>query len=31
MQNPLYPMTGINLSRREIEDIFAYFETLRTE
>ncbi len=31
MQNPLYPITGINLSRREIEDIVAYFETLRTE
>ncbi len=31
MQTPLYPMSGINLSREGIEDIVTYFETLRTE
>jgi len=31
MQVPLYPMQGINLSRGQIDDIVAYFESLRAE
>lgn len=31
LQTPLYPMWGINLSNEQIEDIVAYFETLRTD
>jgi mono/diheme cytochrome c family protein len=29
MQVPLYPMSGINLSNEQIEDVVAYFETLK--
>ena len=29
LQNPPYPMTGINLSNTQIDNIVAYFETLR--
>jgi mono/diheme cytochrome c family protein len=31
LQNPLYPMAGINLSNMQIEAVTAYFETLREE
>jgi mono/diheme cytochrome c family protein len=31
LQTPLYPMTGINLSNEQIEEIVAYFETLQTQ
>jgi len=31
LQTPLYPMSGINLSREQIEDVVAYFETLKTD
>ena len=31
LQNPLYPMAGINLSNQEIDEIIAYFETLRDQ
>lgn len=31
MQTPLYPMSGINLSNEQIEDVVAYFETLKMD
>jgi len=31
LQTPLYPMSGINLSNEQIEDIVAYFETLKMD
>jgi mono/diheme cytochrome c family protein len=31
LQIPLYPMSGIDLSREQIEDMVAYFETLKTD
>lgn len=31
LQNPLYPMAGINLSNQQIDAVIAYFETLRDE
>ena len=31
LQNPLYPMTGINLSNAQIDTIVAYFRSLQEE
>ena len=31
LQNPLYPMAGINLSNQEIDAIIAYFEALKDD
>ena len=31
LQTPLYPMSGINLSNDQIEDVVAYFETLKAD
>jgi mono/diheme cytochrome c family protein len=31
LQNPLYPMSGINLSNAQIETIVAYFESLQDD
>lgn len=31
LQTPLYPMSGINLSNEQIENVVAYFETLKMD